>query len=159
VPYTEGVAQHSPRLPSLGYPGRSLRRLQASGVRHEPVGGATPRVAAEKMRQPWAMVGNAFGVDQSLAGGHMGKAQPMPEVAWARRAYFSSSSDDRQVMGTPALNRPRTRGETRRPKSAARSPQPEVRSLKASRIAFSVIPSHDGDDALRSAVVAARHML
>jgi hypothetical protein len=25
----------------------------------------------------------------------------MPEVAWERGAYSSSSSDDRQVMGTP----------------------------------------------------------
>ena len=67
-PYTEGVAQHSPGLPSFGYPGPWSQQLQASGMHHEPILGANPpRVAAEKMRQPWAMVRNAFGVDPWLS--------------------------------------------------------------------------------------------
>ena len=78
--YAEGVTKHSPGLPRSGYPGKGKQFLvypegvaqnagpcaiEAAGrnpFRVEHCSGDSPQGSREKMRQPWAMLHNAFGV-------------------------------------------------------------------------------------------------
>jgi hypothetical protein len=84
--YAEGVTKHSPGLPRSGYPGKGKQFLvypegvaqnagpcaiEAAGrnpFRVEHCSGDSPQGSREKMRQPWAMLHNAFGVESPHSG-------------------------------------------------------------------------------------------